>query len=100
VAHFTCEIGPDSTQAEDTEPQFFQEVDWSGDLEIPSALFDTAVILEKVAMNGQEQRDCVICDIFCPVIRDVTDLDPVFPAARNVDDIESDTHSDNHFTVP
>ena len=51
-------------------------------------------------MNGEEQRDCVIGDIFCPVIRDVTDLDPAFPAARDVDDIESDTHSDNHLTVP
>lgn len=50
-------------------------------------------------MNGEEQRDGVIRYIFCSVIRNVTDLYPMFPAAGDVDDIETDIHSHNHFTV-
>ena len=51
-------------------------------------------------MNGEEQRDRVIRYIFCSIIRNVTDLYPIFPAARDVDDIETDSHPSNHFTVP
>ena len=51
-------------------------------------------------MNGEEQRDRVIRYIFCSIIRNVTDLYPIFPAARDVDDIETDAHPRNHFTVP
>src|SRR5271166_2038961 len=51
-------------------------------------------------MNGEEQRDRVIRYIFCSIIRNVTDLYPIFPAARDVDDIETDSHPRNHFTVP
>src|SRR5208337_1733867 len=41
-------------------------------------------------MNGEEQRDRVIRYIFCSIIRNVTDLYPIFPAARDVDDQNSD----------
>src|SRR5271165_2391933 len=51
-------------------------------------------------MNGEEQRGRVIRYIFCSIIRNVTDLYPIFPAARDVDDIEPDAHPRNHFTVP
>src|SRR5271157_5320579 len=51
-------------------------------------------------MNGEEQRDRVIRYIFCSIIRNVTDLYPIFPAARDVDDIETDAHPRNHFAVP
>src|SRR6478736_84051 len=51
-------------------------------------------------MNGEQQRDRVIRYVFCSIIWNVTDLDAVFPATRNVNDIETDTHPRDHFTVP
>jgi hypothetical protein len=57
------------------------------------------VILKKVAMKREQQRDGVIGNVLGPIVRNITNFDSKTSACVNIDDVEANTCSCNHLAV-